>query len=367
MIVLSWIIIFYFTLFFLLIFSLIFFISYNKKDIPSKEIRHPFVSILVAARNEEENIITCLTALNALTYPKDKWEVLVGNDHSEDKTAELVKKFTEGRSNFKMIDIKENMGLARGKANVLAHLTKEAGGEFFFITDADIEVKPGWIEAMLSYHEPKIGIVSGLAIINGDQLLDKFQSLDWIFAFGMVKVSSDLHMPVSAVGHNMMISRAAYESTGGYEKIPFSVTEDLELFKHTLKKGWGYKNLADPEVLAFTRPIKGFWKLILQRKRWMNGAMEIPFYLIAILTLQALFFPLIILTIVLFPVAGLLLWTAKIFFQNSFNYVLLERLKQKKTILIYCIPYELYCGLLSTIMLIYYWIPDKVVWKGRRF
>jgi cellulose synthase/poly-beta-1,6-N-acetylglucosamine synthase-like glycosyltransferase len=367
MMILSWLLVFYFVLFFLLLFSLLFFVFFNKKDIPSKNIRQPFVSILVAARNEEDKIIRCLTSLAALQYPKDKYEVLVGNDHSEDRTAELVNKFIEGRPNFKLIDIGENIGLARGKANVLAHLTKAARGEFFFITDADIEVPVRWVQGMLSHHHPKMGVVSGLAFIKDGSLLAKFQSLDWIFAFGMVKVSSDLNMPVSAVGHNMMISREAYESTGGYENIPFSVTVDLELFKHTLKKGWDYKNLADPEVLAYTLPIKGFWKLVLQRKRWMNGAMEIPLYLILILSLQALFFPAMILTLFLFPWAGLILWTAKVLFQNIFNFILLEKLKQKKTILTYCVPYEIYSGILATIMLLYYWVPDKVVWKGRRY
>jgi cellulose synthase/poly-beta-1,6-N-acetylglucosamine synthase-like glycosyltransferase len=225
--------IFYFSLLFIFIFLLLFFISFNKRDQPSEEKIFPFISILIAARNEENNILTCLKAINALTYPQDKFEVLIGNDHSEDSTAALVSDFIKGKNHFRLIDIKENLGLARGKANVLAHLTREAKGDFFFITDADIEVKPGWVNALLSYCEPGIGIVSGLAYIKGDRLMDKFQNLDWIFAFGMVKVSSDLNMPVSAVGHNMVISREAYQSVGGYENIPFSVTEDLELFKQT--------------------------------------------------------------------------------------------------------------------------------------
>jgi cellulose synthase/poly-beta-1,6-N-acetylglucosamine synthase-like glycosyltransferase len=359
--------IFYFSLFFIFLFLLIFFISYNKKDKPSAEKKFPWVSVLVAARNEENNILNCLRALDTLHYPKDKFEILIGNDHSEDRTAELVSDFIKGRNNFRLIDIKENLGLARGKANVLAYLTREAKGDFFFITDADIEVKPDWIEALLSYHEPETGIVSGLAYIKGDRLMDKFQNLDWIFAFGMVKVSSDLNMPVSAVGHNMVISREAYESTGGYENIPFSVTEDLELFKHTLKKGWGYKNLGVPEALVASMPIKGFKKLVLQRKRWMHGAMELPVLLIIFLTMQSAFFPIIILALTLFPTAGLGLWAAKIIIQNFFNYLLLTRLKQKKSLLAYCIPYELYCGILASILLVYYWIPDKVVWKGRKY
>jgi cellulose synthase/poly-beta-1,6-N-acetylglucosamine synthase-like glycosyltransferase len=359
--------VFYFSLFFIFLLLLIFFISWLKKDKRAAEKKSPMVSILVAARNEENNILNCLRSLDALNYPREKFEVLIGNDHSEDSTAELVTHFIKGKNNFRLIDIKENIGLARGKSNVLAYLTREAKGDFFFITDADIEVKPDWVEALLSYHEPEVGIVSGLAYIKGERLMDKFQNLDWIFAFGMVKVSSDLNMPVSAVGHNMVISREAYESVGGYENIPFSVTEDLELFKHTLKKGWGYKNLGVPEALVASMPIRGFKKLVLQRKRWMHGAMELPVLLIVFLIMQSAFFPIIIFTLFLFPMAGLAIWAAKIIIQNFFNYLLLVRLKQKKSLLAYCIPYELYVGILTTILLVYYWVPDKVVWKGRKY
>jgi len=64
--------------------------------------QYPFISILIAARNEQDNIIDCLTALEHLTWPKEKFEVLIGNDHSEDNTKILVEDYIKDKSNFQL-------------------------------------------------------------------------------------------------------------------------------------------------------------------------------------------------------------------------------------------------------------------------
>ncbi len=78
-----------------IVIAIFFFVAAGKAD-PRIEIAGddlPVVSILVAARNEEQNIIRCLQALTELDYPAYKLEILVGNDASEDKTRELVAAF----------------------------------------------------------------------------------------------------------------------------------------------------------------------------------------------------------------------------------------------------------------------------------
>lgn len=55
----------------------------------------PEISIWVACRNEEKNIVQCLTSLTNLKYPQEKIQILVGNDQSTDKTKDLVLAFIE--------------------------------------------------------------------------------------------------------------------------------------------------------------------------------------------------------------------------------------------------------------------------------
>ncbi|HVD97037.1 MAG TPA: glycosyltransferase [Cytophagaceae bacterium] len=338
-----------------------------KEDKPASSFNAspPFVSILIAARNEEENILDCLRAIDGLSWPSDKMEVLIGDDQSTDKTAVLVETFIRHKYNFRLIHIEKNLGEAKGKANVLANLAQEAKGEFFFITDADIQVPSNWIQSLLANKQEKTGIVSGVTQMHVASVFEYCQAVDWIYGFGMIKTASDYNIPVSAVGNNMMIAASTYRSTGGYENIPFSVTEDHALFIETLKKGWTYKNLMSCDSLAITKPIPTLSKLLQQRKRWMRGAVKVPFVLLFFLLLQSLYFPIVLVMLIKFPLAAIGIWLAKILLQQFFIVHAFKKLRIPYQLLKGAILYELYSNLISSLMLVNYVIPTKVKWKGR--
>jgi cellulose synthase/poly-beta-1,6-N-acetylglucosamine synthase-like glycosyltransferase len=92
---------------------------------------------------------------------------------------------------------------------------------------------------------------------------------------------SDLKLPVSTMGNNMLVTRAAYEATGGYENMPFSVTEDVQLLKAAIKKGFRSCNIFHPGVLALSAPALTWRELLHQRKRWMQGIWHLPWYISA--------------------------------------------------------------------------------------
>jgi 1,2-diacylglycerol 3-beta-glucosyltransferase len=347
---------------------LIFLLLNLKKDKPATEPSdYPFISILVAARNEESTILSCIQSLAVLSWPADKLEILIGNDQSTDKTESIVLDFIKDKNNFRLIEINQNKGNAKGKANVLAMLAQEAKGDFFFITDADIKVPQKWIQSLLSNYKEGIGIVSGATIAEGNDLFHYCQRLDWIYAFGMIKVVSDHNIPVSAVGNNMMISRNAYQSTGGYETIPFSLTEDLQLFLETLKKGWHYKNLMSPDCLAVTKPIESLSTLLSQRKRWMQGAVKLPFILLFCLFIQALFLPFILTTLCMFPIIGIYIWILKIAMQQFFMLLSFRKINKNYSVIKGVLVFEIYSGLLSILVLATYLLPIKIKWKDREY
>lgn len=340
---------------------------FRKNEEKKEPAELPFVSVLIAVRNEEGRILHCLKALEKLDYPPEKIEVLIGDDQSEDNTKSVVLDFIGKKEIYRLIEVKERMGNAKGKANVLAHLAQEAKGDFFFITDADMEVPSSWIRSLLGYWDEKTGTVSGVTFIRGSRLFDRLQCLEWIFAFGMVQAVSERNIPVSAVGNNMMISRKAYESTGGYGKIPFSVTEDFELFRQTLLKGWGFKNRMDPSLVASSEGVDSFLNLLRQRKRWMSGAFQLPFVLVLSLFLQSVFLPVIILTLILFPFWGIMVWILKFTLEVLFLFLVIRAMGLKGSLLKYSPLFEIYSGALSFVLLLYYALPGKIEWKGRKY
>lgn len=323
--------------------------------------QEPFVSILIAARNEENNLAHCVEALVNQKYPSGKYEILIGNDSSEDQTLTIANKLSRIYKNISVVDIKETVGVAKGKANVLAQLARQAKGEFFLITDADITVNEQWVKAMVCQVTNGTGIVNGFTLVENHLM----QHYEWAQALGMVKVLHDLGQPVSAIGNNMLVTREAYFSTGGYERIPFSVTEDFALYKEIHKNGFKIKQVVSKEVLAFSKPAGGVKPLLDQRKRWMTGAVQLPWYVVLILLLEGLYYPAVIAALIFMPVQGLYLFIFKLLFQSIFIKLVLKKvdLRLRGGLLIY----ELYSAVTVTASMVNFLFPEKIIWKGRKF
>jgi cellulose synthase/poly-beta-1,6-N-acetylglucosamine synthase-like glycosyltransferase len=365
MIFLQYLVTGYFIVLIVVLIILIFLLLNDRSENVNLPAHIPFVSVFVAFRNEEENIYECLESLSGLKWPADKLEILLGDDSSDDRSVEIITSFIGGKQNFRLIHIGGKPELARGKANVLAHLAHEARGDFFFFTDADIRLPDTWIQGLLSGFTAETGIISGATIAKPGDLFSSYQTIDWVNSVGMIRAMSNLRVPVTAVGNNMVITREAYFATGGYEKIPFSVTEDFELFRQTLLKGRSFKNLLQPEVIAISEPLNNFRTFLNQRRRWMKGAMQLPFYLILILSLQAGSLPFILVSFFLFP-AGIYLWILRIITGLLFTWVIL-RMAGKQGYWKFAFLYEIISPVLNFIQLISYWMPGKVVWKGRKY
>lgn len=324
------------------------------------------VSILIAARNEEKNILPCLQAIARLSYPACDLEVLIGNDGSEDQTAELVRNFILDKPGFSLTNITHTIGQARGKANVLAQLVLKSAGDHIFITDADVQVPPYWIEAMLEACQPDTGIVTGTTLVAGNSLFHTLQSLDWLFAQGLIHLALRFGIPVTALGNNMMVTRKAYLATGGYEKVPFSVTEDFALFREVVKHRFGFAQVVQTQALAFTKPAANLRELLQQRKRWIKGAFGLPAPLVMVLIFQALFLPLLIALVFRLPLLAVGIFMLKFFFQIVILFWMSKKLKQF-CLLPYLFLFEPYYSLVSLVSLLYYLLPGKIVWKGREY
>ncbi|MBO0356434.1 glycosyltransferase [Hymenobacter sp. BT186] len=328
----------------------------------------PRVSILIAARNEEAAIARCLTAIRQLNYPAHLLEVLLGDDASTDATSALAARTMQGfAGSFSIVPVQETLGLARGKANVLAHLTRAASSNYFFITDADIAVPPTWIQGMLAHAAPGVGTITGLTLVDGPRLFDKLQGLDWLMSLGLVQVVSDLGRPVTAMGNNMLVTRAAYEAIGGYEALPFSVTEDYALFQATIRQGFGYRIIFRPEVLAVSLPMRTLSNLLQQRRRWMHGAESLPWSLRGGALYYTGFYPLLVgLAWVAGPGPAALVLAVKMLLQGALAYFCYRRAGRRAPLWLMPLA-ELYNFILTFTLTTYRLLPLSFQWKGRRY
>ncbi len=341
-------------------------IDLNKPTFYAKEPLLP-VSILIPARNEAANIIACLKSIEKLNYPTDKYEVLIGNDQSTDETAGLVATFIADKPNFKLINIDKNLGKARAKANVLAHLIHESKNDIIFVTDADIVVKPGWINSLLPYFEnEKVGIVSGSTVVQAKNWFGQLQGIDWLYFSGLLIAFDKLGLKSTAVGNNMAFTKQAYLATGGYEKFDFSVTEDFKLFTQIRAKGYESVNIMEAKSLNISKPQAQLVPFLHQRKRWLIGAKELPFIWQTIFALLASFYPLLIVLFIFNTKNALALWICKLALQTIVILFLSYRVKYKLHWRAF-FSFELYSIANTFSTMVFFVLPVKMIWKQRTY
>lgn len=357
----------YFVLYFIVFAALLLLLIFNRRRYSARVTDLPNISILIAARNEEANILACLQAIAGLDYPPEKIEVLIGDDDSTDHTRALVEAFIKDKPGYTCLPITGTVGQAKGKANVLAQLARKASSNIFLFTDADIKVPPTWVKTMLAGLDDKVGVVTGLTTVTGHRLFDKMQRMDWLFSIGLMQVFSDLNMPVTTMGNNMLLTRKAYEEVSGFESIPFSITEDIAIFNQILKRGYGFRNLYDSKVLAWSAPAPDYGALLEQRKRWMRGSVFMPKYMFALFVLHSAYYPVLI-PFFFKASLGIALSIAvvKLLLQSLFMHICLKRLNRSASWWQY-IGFELYLLVTTFVLILYFFLPTKVNWKGRKY
>lgn len=327
----------------------------------------PMLSILVAARNEEQHIVQCLQALNELDYPQNKLQILVGNDQSEDNTAALVSTFIKNKPHFKLLHITSTLGKAKGKANVLANLAHEATGSMYAITDADIIVNRQWAkELVLHVADDQMAIVSGITMVYDKPILARLMGLDWLFYMGLIKGFDNLGLGCTAVGNNMLITKEAYWSVGGYEALDFSVTEDYKLYEQVRKKGWKTRNIISRSSLNISRPVGSFMQLMHQRKRWLTGARELPLYWWILFGVLGSLLPVIIILFLYQPILALQLYGIKIGLQSLFILWLQQKLGIRQNVLLVLL-YDVYANIIAVLTQVFFVLPVKMQWKKRSY
>ncbi len=323
------------------------------------------VSILIAARNEEKNILECLEALNKLNYPKEYLEIIIGNDQSEDQTKKVIEKFIADKKQFQLLDISGNLGLAKGKANALAQMAHQASGKYFFISDADVRVPEDWVQTLLPFIQYGKNIVSGTTIVRTNSGWQQLQQWEWLFLYTLNSFMQDFQ-EITCSGNNMALSAEAYWESGGYENIEFSVTEDYQLFLSLKRKGYHHIQLFEANATARSAPTYQFKDLLDQRKRWISGGKGLPLLFWVLMSIYGLFLPSILFMLFADPLAALKIISIKLLLELIIFRISSQQVTSPLKWILFPV-YELYAQVINISNVINLILPGKVKWKGRTF
>ncbi len=225
------------------------------------------VSVVVACRNEEENVQALMTCLDSQDYPAEKYEIIIVDDNSCDSTFELASGFNSATK----ISVLKNKG--NGKKHAVRTGVEASSGSLIITTDADCRMGRRWIwiiSAFFAEHKPDI-IICPVRIKPGQGLLTKFQEMEFIGLQGVTAGTAVAGKATMCNGANLAFSREAYLDNAEYLHDEISSGDDMFLL-HSIKKKKGSKILwfGSEDAMVTTKSSPSFISFLGQRRRWIS-------------------------------------------------------------------------------------------------
>lgn len=235
--------------------------------LPSGKTPFPKISIIIAARNEEENIGRLLEALDQQTIPGELFEVIVVDDHSEDKTAGVVMQFNR----VKLLPLR-NDKINSYKKKAIETGIDASSGDLIVTTDADCVPPPAWLQTMAAFKEERnaVFIAAPVAMECNSSILQMFQAIDFMILQGITGAAVHKKIHTMCNGANLAYEKKAFYDVNGFAGIDHIASGDDMLLMHkiAMQSPGRIYYLKSPDAIVNSRPMKTWKEFFNQRIRW---------------------------------------------------------------------------------------------------
>lgn len=223
-----------------------------------------YISVIIPACEAEQTIARCLEALACQTISQEAYEVIVVDDGSTDRTAEIAR-----QCGARLVR-QPNAGPAAARN----HGAQIARGEILLFTDADCMPAPDWIEQMVKpFHDPDVVGAKGVYQTQQKELVARFVQLEYEEKYA--RMSRQDHIDFIDT-YSAAYRREVFLANGGFDPIfPTASVEDQEFSFRLARKG--YKLVFVPQAVVYhihdttlrqywQRKFNiGYWKALLLR------------------------------------------------------------------------------------------------------
>lgn len=237
------------------------------------EIKAPFVTVLIAARNEEFSLMKTLKSIGNSNFPRSNYEVIVVDDHSMDNTHLICSKaISDGYVDF-VLRLPEGCS---GKKMAIEYGVKNAKGTIVLMTDADCQVSQDWIKAhaVRYVHRPETQMVYGP--VQYDQghrsIFKRMLNAELTGLVGVGASSLALGSPSMINAANMSFRKHIFNEVGGYSDNAHIPTGDDEFLLRKVHGKWpkGICFLKDQQSIVVTDAPETVSEFFNQRRRWAS-------------------------------------------------------------------------------------------------
>lgn len=234
------------------------------------------VSVLIAARNEEEKIHLTIDDLLAQDYPTHLLEIIIIDDHSTDKTAEVIGNYKN--KGVILLKLNENQALNSYKKKAISEAIKLANGELIITTDADCRMHNKWLSTIINYYEQnQFNLISSPVVFFEEKTkFEELQSLEFLYLIGLGAAGIGNKMPSTCNGANLAYRKDVFLALGGFKGIDDLASGDDELFLHKVAHAYpgtiGF--CKSHNAIVYTHAKATLKDFISQRKRWASKSVK---------------------------------------------------------------------------------------------
>lgn len=197
----------------------------------------PFVSIVVPVLNGEETITACLESVLRQDYPADRREILVVDNGSTDRTAEIIRRYP----------VRYLKEAVRGSGSARNRGVAHARGELVAFLDADCVARPGWLRhAVRAFSDPAVGCVAGEIVPGGGETLARRYAQVRMMHSQRQAIAASFK-PFAQTG-NALYRRVALEQLGGFD-LALRIGEDADL-SWRLQQALGFRVVLAPNAVV---------------------------------------------------------------------------------------------------------------------
>jgi glycosyltransferase involved in cell wall biosynthesis len=201
---------------------------------PAENPACPRISLILAARDEQEKLPAALATLVAIDYPG--LEIIAVDDRSTDATVKILDEFAANHSQMKVVHVRELPKGWLGKPHALQSGYEISSGELIVFTDADVKFRPDSLRRIVSlFRERGLDHLSLLGDVERsgfwDTVLISFFGMGFQLATDPYNVSNPGSRSYVGVGAFQMLSRKAYEGSGTHRRLAMEVVDDMKLGK----------------------------------------------------------------------------------------------------------------------------------------
>ncbi|WP_183562339.1 glycosyltransferase [Mucilaginibacter sp. SP1R1] len=230
------------------------------------------ITVLIAARNEEEKINLTIEDVLAQNYPKHLLEIIIVDDHSTDNTAAIISSYAS--QGVKLLKLHEEQPLNSYKKKAIAEAIKLSTGELMVATDADCRMGTAWLSSIVGYYESNnlVMVSSPVTYFEEKSLFELMQTLEFGFLIGIGAAFIGNGRASTCNGANFAYRKDVFYEVGGFKGIDELASGDDELLLQKVAERYPGKIgfLKQTEAVVYTHAKHSLQEFMQQRRRWAS-------------------------------------------------------------------------------------------------